>query len=162
MVPPRVSGKESRGSLDRVLLGVGRLGCPSPQFSAARRRSCVLLPRRLQVSRVIDSVPPWQPPSSGLWRTSASCRGPAPGLCCPRPEPSAHLVRRSAAERAPARGRPGSRARALGPPPSEGSGAEGAVTGEGKEKEEAAAASPPAGLELALARALRLARAPRG
>lgn len=132
-VPPRVSGKEPRGSQSRSRCSwaCAASGTRGLQSSAARRRSSILLPRGRQVSHLLS-----RPLESGQWRTSASCRVSAPGPRCPRPEPSARLARRSAAERAPGRG-PARfarrRARAQGPPPSEaGVGAKGGGTGGGE------------------------------
>jgi hypothetical protein len=96
-------------------------------------------------------------------------RGPAPPPATgPTPRAVRCPPRRSAAGRAPARASPRSRARAQDPrrPSEAGGGREGRHGAPGwggeEEEEEEAAASPPAGLALALALAVRLARAPGG
>lgn len=109
-VPPRVSEKGPGGP------GAGPRACghgpprlPGAPTRATRPRGPCALPRRH--SHADDSVALRGPPRGDQRRTAAWGLGPAPERRSPRPEPSA-AGRRSAAERALVRGRPGSRARA--------------------------------------------------
>lgn len=165
--PPEASSAD--GPFERAGRAASRSAGATP--SASEPESPSLGPRAGGGSRVPGGASRRRGPRSPLRaqalctrvHASASGRRPAAHSCPAGPArrgahahahslpPAARAVPQSAAPLRP----PRSRARAQGPRPRSGEGAEGASRREGKE---AAAASPPAGLALAL----RLARAPRG
>lgn len=111
------------------LLGAPHLGYAAPELRS-RCRLAAGFPTLMTQS------PPGRLPRAtrGAHLPGAGDPGPAPEQLRPRPKPSASLPRRSAAERALARGRPGASARAQGPAPSEERGLRGCPGGRGRRR----------------------------